>query len=187
MSFQNANDFILNAILHLKIWVYHVIILSQKSKKQNASNTEKKIQGKYLHFQCIILKVTLSHLYFISHIKVFIILLGLSQFSSLTVMSLRPHRLQHTRLPCPSPAPRAAQTCCITCSNSCPSSRWCHPTISFCRPLLLLLQSLFSILLPPFSASGSFPMSLFFASGDQSIGASASASVLPMSIRTDFL
>ena len=40
MSFQNANDFIPNAILHLKIWVYHVIILSQKSKKQNASNTE---------------------------------------------------------------------------------------------------------------------------------------------------
>ena len=54
------------------------------------------------------------------------------QFSpSVISNSLRPHRLQHTRLPYPSPTPGA-------CSNSCPSSRWCHATISFCRPLLLL-------------------------------------------------
>ena len=54
------------------------------------------------------------------------------QFSpSVVSNSLWPHGLQHTRLPCPSPTPG-------TCSNSCPSSQWCHPTILSCRPLLLL-------------------------------------------------
>ena len=77
-----------------------------------------------------------------------------------------PHGLQHTRLLCPSPTPRA-------CPNSCLSSRWCHPTISSSViPFSSHLQS--------FPASGSFPMSQFFASGGQSIGVSASASVLPM-------
>ena len=83
--------------------------------------------------------------------------------------SLRPHRLQYTRLPCPSPTPRAY-------SNSCPLSRWCHPTISSSVvPISSCLQS--------FPASGSFQMSQFFASGGQSIGVSASASVLPMNIQ----
>ena len=79
---------------------------------------------------------------------------------------LRPHGLQHTRLLCPSLSPRA-------CSNSCPSSQWCHPTIS---------SSVipFSTCLQPFPASWPFLMSWPFASGGQSIGASASASVLPM-------
>ena len=81
--------------------------------------------------------------------------------------SLQPHGLQHTRHPCPSPTPRA-------CSNSCPSSRWCHPTISSSVPFSCLWS---------FPASGSFPMSQFFASGGQSIGVSASASVLPMNIQ----
>ena len=74
--------------------------------------------------------------------------------------SLRPHGLQYTRLPCPSPTPGA-------CSNSCPLSRWCHSTIS---------SSVisFSSFLQSFPASGSFPKSQFFASGGQSIGASAS-------------
>ena len=79
--------------------------------------------------------------------------------------TLRPPGLQHTRLPCPSPTPRA-------CSNSCPLSRWRHPTISSSSPLLFLPQS--------FPASGSFQVSHLFASGGQSIGVSASASVLPM-------
>ena len=80
--------------------------------------------------------------------------------------SLWPHGLQHARLPFPSPFPGA-------CSNSCPSSQWCHPTISSSViPFSSCLQS--------FPAWGSFPMSQFFASGGQSIGASASASVLPM-------
>ena len=86
--------------------------------------------------------------------------------------SLRPHELQHTRLLCQSVPPRA-------CANSCPSSRWCHPTISFSVvPFSSRLQS--------FPASGSFPRSQFFTSGGQSIGASASASVLPMTIQDWF-
>ena len=80
--------------------------------------------------------------------------------------SLWPHGLQHTRLPCPSPFPGAS-------SNSCSSSRWCHPTISSS-------VSPFSFCLQSFPASGSFLMSWLFTSGGQSIGASASASVLPM-------
>ena len=79
--------------------------------------------------------------------------------------SLPPHGLQHARLPCPLLSPRA-------CSNSCPLSQWYHPTIS---------SSVvpFSSHLQPFPASGSFPVSWLFAWGGQSIGASASASVLP--------
>ena len=76
------------------------------------------------------------------------------------------------RLPCPSSSPRP-------CSNSCPLSQWCHPTISFSViPFSSCLQS--------FPESGSFPMSQFFASGGQSIGVSASASVLPMNIQDWF-
>ena len=76
-----------------------------------------------------------------------------------------PHGLQHAGLLCPSPTPRAY-------SNSYPSSQWCHPTISSSVvPFSSCLQS--------FPAAGSFPRSQFFESGDRSIGASASASVLP--------
>ena len=95
------------------------------------------------------------------------------QFShSVMSDSLRPHGMQHARLPCPSPTPRA-------CSNSCPLSRWCHPTIS---------SSVvpFSSCLQYFPASGALPLSQLFTSGGQSIGASASASVLPMSIQDWF-
>ena len=80
-----------------------------------------------------------------------------------------PHGLQHARLPCLSPSPGL-------CSDSCPSSRWCHPTIS---PSVVP----FSSWLQSFPASGSFPMSSIFTSGGQSIGVSASASVLPMNIQ----
>ena len=80
--------------------------------------------------------------------------------------SLRPHKSQHARPPCPSPTPRVY-------SNSCPSSWWCHPAIpSSVIPLSSCPQSL--------PASGSFPMSQLFAWGGQSIGVSASALVLPM-------
>ena len=80
-----------------------------------------------------------------------------------------PHGMQHARLPCPSPTPRA-------CSNLLPMNRWCHPTISSSViPFSSCLQS--------FPASGSFPRSLFFASGGLSIGVSASASVLSMKIQ----
>ena len=95
------------------------------------------------------------------------------QFScSVVSNSLWPHGLQHARLPCPSTTPGA-------CSNLCPLSQWCHPTISSSVvPFSSCLQS--------FSASRSFPMSQFFASGGQSIGVSASASVLPMNIQDWF-
>ena len=95
------------------------------------------------------------------------------QFSRSVVSdSLWPNRLQHTRPPCPSPTLR-------DCSNSCPLSQWCHPTISsFVVPFSSHLQS--------FPASGSFPRSQFFVSADLRIGISASTSVLPMNIRTDF-
>ena len=85
--------------------------------------------------------------------------------------SLRPHGLQHARLPCPSPTTGA-------CSNSYSSSWWCHPTISSSVVPFSCLQS--------FPASGSFPVSQFFASGGQSVGVSALASVLPMNIQDCF-
>ena len=93
------------------------------------------------------------------------------QFSH-SVMSdfLQPHGLQHARLPHLSPTPGA-------CSNSCPLNWWCHPTISSS-------VALFSFYFQSFQTSGSFPMSQFFASGGQSIG--ASASVLPKSIQDWF-
>ena len=89
------------------------------------------------------------------------------QFSrSVMSNSLWPHELQHARPPCPSPAPGVY-------SNSCPLSQWCHPIISSSVvPFSSHLQS--------FPASGSFQMNQFFASGGQSIGVSASKSVLLM-------
>ena len=95
------------------------------------------------------------------------------QFShSVMSNSLWLHGLQHARLPCPSPTPRVY-------SNSCPLSRWCQPTISFSVvPFSYYLQS--------FTASGTFQMSQFFASGGQTIGVSALASVLPMNIQNWF-
>ena len=88
--------------------------------------------------------------------------------------SLQPHGLQYAKLPYPLPSPR-------TCSNSRPSSWWCHPTISSS-------VSPFSSCLQSFPASGSFPMRQFFPSGVQSIGASVSApaSVLPINIQDWF-
>ena len=87
-------------------------------------------------------------------------------------LTLQPRGLQHARLPCPSPTPRAY-------SNSCPSCRWCHPTISSSVvPFSSCLQS--------FPASGSFQMSRFFASHGQSIGVSTSISVLLVNIQDWF-
>ena len=96
-------------------------------------------------------------------------LFNLVQFSHSVVSdSLRPHELQHPRPPCLSPTPRVYP-------KSCPSSWWYHPAISSCVvPFSSCPQSL--------PASGSFPMSQLFEWGGQSIGVSASASVLPMNI-----
>ena len=95
------------------------------------------------------------------------------QFSRSVVSdSLRHHRLQHARPPCPSPVPGVYP-------NSCPLSQWCHPTISSSIvPFSSHLQSC--------PASGFFPMSKFFASGGQRTGVSASASVLPVNIQDWF-
>ena len=95
---------------------------------------------------------------------------GCCSVAKLCLTPCNPNGLQHTRLPCPLPSPRA-------CSNSCPSSRWCHPTIS---------SSVisFSSCLQSFPASGSFPVSWLFTSGGQSIG--ASASLLPMNTQDWF-
>ena len=114
--------------------------------------------------------------------------------------SLRPHGLQHTRLPCPSLSTSTVHFSCSVMSdslwphepqharppcpsptpgvhpNSCPLSQWCHPTISSSViPFSSCPQS--------FPTSESFPMSQLFASGDQSTGVSVSASVLPVSIQ----
>ena len=87
--------------------------------------------------------------------------------------SLWPHKLQHARPPCPSPTPGA-------CPNPCPLSQWCYPTISSSViPFSSCPQS--------FPTSGSFPMSQLFASGSQSIGVSASTSVLPMNTQDSSL
>ena len=98
---------------------------------------------------------------------------GSVQFNHLVVSdSLWPHGLQHARLPCPSPTPGVY-------SNSCPLSRWCHPTI-------LSSVIAFSSCLESLLASGSFQMSQLFTSCGQSIGVSASTSVLPMNIQDWF-
>ena len=89
---------------------------------------------------------------------------------SVVSTSLRPHGLQHTRPPCPS-TPRVYP-------NSCPLSRWCHPTISSSVVPFSCPQS--------FPASGSFPVSQLFASGGWSTGVSVSASVLPMNTQDWF-
>ena len=96
-----------------------------------------------------------------------------AQFSrSVMSDSLRPHGLQHARPPCPSPTPWA-------CSNSCPSSQWCHPTTS---PSVVP----FSSCPQSFPATGSFQMSQLFTSGGHSVGVSASAPVLPINIQDWF-
>ena len=107
--------------------------------------------------------------WFINYDNIF---LSSVQFSRSVVSdSLRPHGLQHVRPLCPLPTPGVY-------SNSCPWSRWYHPTISSSVVPFSRLQS--------FPASGSFPMSQFFASGGQSIGVSAWTSVLPMNFQDWF-
>ena len=96
----------------------------------------------------------------LAHVRL-LCLCSVSSVQSLSLSdSLRPHRLQHARPPCPSPTPRVY-------SNPCPLSQWYHPTIS----------SSVSSCLQSFPASGSFPVGQFFKSGGQSIGVSASASM----------
>ena len=133
----------------------------------------------FLRFQAVSLKKTKKHSrhgisYFSSQSFLPFSFLTLLLCCCLLVVSdsLRSHGPQHTRLPCPSPTPGVH-------SNSCSLSRWCHPTISSSViPFSFCLQS--------FPASGSLLMSQLFASGGQSIGASASALVFPINIQDWF-
>ena len=105
--------------------------------------------------------------------KIYFLTFRSVQFSCSVVSdSLRSCGRQHAKPPCPLPTPRA-------CSNSCPLSRWCHPTISSS-------SILFSSCLQSFPPLGSFQGSQFFTSGGQSIRSSASASVLPVNIQDWF-
>ena len=120
----------------------------------------------------------LNHILMENWIKNYLLYIGLSQFSSVQFShsvvsdSLWPHELQHARPPCPSPTPRVY-------SNSCPLSRWCHPTISSSVvPFSSCPQSL--------PTSESFPMRQLFAWGGQSTRVSALASVLPLNIQDWF-
>ena len=101
-----------------------------------------------------------------------LILSSILLFSHLAVSdSLWHHRLQYAKLPCPSPSPRA-------CTNSCPLSWWCHPTISSSSSVVH-----FPSCLQSFSPSGSFLMSQLFATGGQSFRVLASAAVLLLNIQ----
>ena len=121
----------------------------------------------------ILLKQKETQYYFVV-LKIYI-LIHSATISSVQLVwpinSLPPHGLEHARLPCPLPTPKAF-------SNSCPLSQWCHPTISSSVIPFSHLQS--------FPASGSFPRSQFFTSGGQRIGVSASVSFLPMNIQDWF-
>ena len=126
-----------------------------------SENLNRRLQ-KYSNTYCSVGFVVASD-YFTNVITLWRMYLSISSVMS---NSLWPHGLQHARLPCPSPTS-------VACSNSCPLSRWCHPTISSSVvPFSSSPQS--------FTTSGSFPMSQFFTSGSQSIAVSASTSVLPM-------
>ena len=118
--------------------------------------------------RCIMFKIVISSWQIESLIIVKYPFLSFSSVQSVMSDSLWPHGLQYTRPSFPSPTPRVY-------SNSCPLSQWCHPAISSSVPVSSCLQS--------FPGSGSLPASWLFSSGGQSIGASASASVLPMNIQ----
>ena len=149
---------------------YFLAAIHSSLAKSSNVHSGKKITSLSLSFS---LSLSLSHTHTHIHTHLSPFLPTCCQFSSVaqSCLHLCDHKEpQHTRLPCPSPTPGAY-------SNS--LSQWCHPTIpSSVVPFSSHLQS--------FPASGSFPMSQFFASGGQSIGVSASASVLPMNIQDQF-
>ena len=138
-------------------WIKHCVISTHINSKKESVN-------KYF--------LPVRHLLVIRHRekKLIIIIINSVQFTrSVVPDSLLLHEPQHNKPPCLSPIPGVHP-------NPCPLSRWCHPTISSCVvPFSSCPQS--------FPASGSFQMSQLFASGGQSIGVSASASVLPMNIQ----
>ena len=149
---------------------------SETQREKKKENIEQSIQELWGHFKrchlCMVLeyqkeKQEQGRKKYLKLILVYV----LAQLLS-CVWLFATHGLQHTRFPCPSPSPGA-------CSNSCPLRRWCHQTISSAVfPFSSCLQS--------FQAPGSFSVSQLFTSGDQSIGASTSASIPPMNIQDWF-
>ena len=128
----------------------------------------------YIKVGLFLIKLTLTHwnIVFFTGNCMYYFNQSVSSVAQSCLTLLRPPALMHARPPRPSPTPGAY-------SNSCPLSRWCHPTISSSVvPFCSCLQT--------FLASGSFPMCQFFAPGKQSIGVSASASILPMNIQDWF-
>ena len=126
---------------------------------------------KYIHFLSPIICQLLQRLVTTYQKSVVFATFNISSGQLSHVRHFGPHGLQNAKPPCQSPTPRVH-------SNSCPLSRWCHPTISSS-----VVPFSFSFCLQFFPASGSFPMSQFFASGGERTGVSASASVLPMNIQ----
>ena len=156
---------------HLAVYPFEICFVATKVKAGNDEHKDKMMVmtvgaagactvGKYTRIQrsldCSFLN------YIVANTIILSLFSELYQFSSVTqlCLTLQPHGLQHASFPCPSPTPGA-------CSNSCPLSQWCHLTISSS-------VFLFSSCLQSFPASGSFPMSQFFASHGQSIEVSAS-------------
>ena len=157
------NDYMIY-ILHFVNVVYHIYCFDVEHPRDNSDLTML-----YNPFNVLLNSVCF---YLVENFCIYIYQRSVQFSCSVMSDSLRPHGLQHAGLPCPSPTPRAY-------SNSCPLSRWCHPTISSSViPFSSRFQS--------FPASGSFQMSQFFASGGQSTGVSALASVLPMNIQDWF-
>ena len=156
---KSPNIWKLNSILLNKSWVKEI---SRKILKYSVSSVQL-----LNHIWLFVTPWTTARQAFLSITSLHILynkVISSVQFSHSVVSdSLWSHGLQHARPPCPSPTPGVY-------SNSCPSSRWCHPTIS-------------SSVVP---ASGSFPMSQFFVSGGQSTRVSASASVPPMHLQDWF-
>ena len=181
---------ILNCIIkHSNIWKIYIIKwinIFQTSKMHNVTKPcmgERSIQLQDRPMDWSIRSVywygfrfyTVSKMNFYNYLeKVINIYFCSFQFSCSVVSdSLWPHESQHARPPCPSPTPRVHP-------NSCASSRWCHPAISYSViPFSSCPQSL--------PAAGSFPMSQLFEWGSQSIGVTASASIIPMNTQDWFL
>ena len=151
------------------LWIVHLKWMNFMVCELNLCKSAKKSKIAMNSFACLSI-----HIYNVTHVScencwVKHTCSSVQLSHSVVSDSLRPHGPQHTRLPCPSPTPGVY-------SNSCLLSRWCHPTISSSVvPFSSCLQS--------FPASGSFQMNQFFASSGQSIGVSASSSVLPVNIQ----
>ena len=179
--FKREGIYVYIWLIHVEVWqktvkFWRAIILWLKSKKKKFFFKKWKrcrIQKIYIYFKKLIFIAFISekNTNYIFY-QYFHIITSVQFNHSVVSDYLWPHELQHARPPCPSPTPGVYP-------NSCPLSQWCHPTISSSViPFSSCPQS--------FPASGSFKMSQLFASGGQSTGVSASASVLPMNIQDWF-